>query len=88
MAVSHQQPALPEKSSRLRRLAVPEMWASIAISVVWLVVAVDALWGPDFIASSNAGNFTKIPSAVITVVFAYLATRVIAKHGFDRDRDA
>lgn len=69
---------------RARRV-FPEMWASLAISVIWLAVAVDALWGPD-IVSTNGGTaqFTRVPSAVVVALFAYLATRVVARYGFER----
>jgi hypothetical protein len=71
-----------------RRVRVPEMWASLAIVAVWLTVLFDALFGPDFVTSSGAGtNTTTIPSAVIIALFAYLATRVIARYGFDRRRE-
>jgi hypothetical protein len=50
-------------------------------------VLLDALFGPDIIIS-NASGFTRLPSAVIVVFFAYLATRVVAKWGFSRPRDA
>ena len=62
---------------------VSEMWASLAIGLIWLVVLVDALVGPD-IVSSNAGSFTRIPSAILLAFFAWLATRVIATHAFGR----
>jgi len=57
------------------------MWASMAIGLIWLVVLVDALFGPDLIIN-NASGFTKLPSAIFLAVFAWLATRVVAKHGF------
>jgi hypothetical protein len=59
------------------------MWASLAIGMVWLVVLVDALFGPDIVVS-NAGGFTRLPSAVILALFAWLATRVVAKYGFNQ----
>ncbi len=76
---------VPDRAARWRaRLVFPEMWASLAISVIWLAVAVTALWGPD-IVSTNGGTaqFTRVPSGVIVVVFAYLATRVVARYGFE-----
>jgi hypothetical protein len=60
------------------------MWSSLAIGVIWLVVLLDAIFGPD-IVSSSAGSFTRIPSAIIVVFVAWLATTVIARHGFRRD---
>jgi hypothetical protein len=64
------------------RLAVPEMWAALAIAVMWLAVLFDAIFGPNFVSTTGAGNSTTIPSAVFVAVFAYLGTRVVAKHGF------
>ncbi len=60
---------------------------SAAISVIWIVVLLDALWGPDIISSNAGANFTRIPSAVVVAFFAYLATHVVAKAGFSAKRD-
>jgi hypothetical protein len=65
------------------------MWASLVIVAIWIAVLIDALWGPDFVSTTAGGNTTTIPSAIIMVVFAYLATRQIARHGFghhDREK--
>jgi Mg/Co/Ni transporter MgtE len=87
VAVSHEQPsALPERRRFTMRLLASEMWTSIAIGVVWLAVLFTALFGPDFVSSSGSGaTVTRIPSGIVVAVFAYLATRVIAKYGFRRD---
>ena len=76
----------PSESRSQRRFVVAEMWTSLAIGVIWLVVLADALFGPD-IVSSNAGGFTRFPSAVVLALFAWLATRVVAKHGFGQSDD-
>jgi hypothetical protein len=78
--VSHPAAETPE---RRLRLPVPEMWPSLAISVMWLVVLLAALWGPDFVSSSPTG-YTRIPSVVFVAFFAWLATWVIARHGYAR----
>jgi hypothetical protein len=75
--------ATPERRAVRTRLLVREMWAAIAVSVIWLAVLVDALFGPD-IVTSNASGYARIPSAVILALFAFLATWVIARHGFGR----
>ena len=67
------------------RFIGPELWPSLAISVIWLVVLAVALFGPD-IVSSSTGGFARIPSAIFVAFFAWLATWVIARHGF-RHRD-
>jgi hypothetical protein len=72
-----------EGRGRRVRFVIPEMWTSLAISVIWIVVLVDALFGPD-IVSSNVSGFARIPSAIFVAFFAWLATWVIARHGFGR----
>jgi uncharacterized membrane protein len=75
----------PEISSgRRRRLTewLPrEVWASLAITTMWLAVLLDALWGPDMVFTNAGMNSTTIPSAVVLAFFAYLGTRVVAKYG-------
>jgi hypothetical protein len=68
------------------RLVVSEMWTSLAIGAIWLVVLVDALFGPDVIVNNTSG-FTKLPSAIFLAFFAWLATRAVAKHGFGQRSD-
>jgi hypothetical protein len=75
-----------DRRSRIPRLVVPEMWASIAISVMWLAVLFDAIFGPNIVASNAGANATVIPSAVVVALFAYLATRVVARYGFGHSR--
>jgi hypothetical protein len=69
------------------QVLVREMWASLAIATMWLAVLFDALFGPDIMSANGAGtSVTRIPSAVLVALFAYLGTRVVARYGFDRDR--
>jgi hypothetical protein len=70
-----------ESRGRRARFVVPEMWTSLAIGMIWLVVLADALFGPDIVVS-NASGFTRLPSAIVLALFAWLATRVVAKYGF------
>ncbi len=79
--------ALPEKRSWSVQLLVPEMWAALAITVMWLAVLFDAIFGPDFVSSTTGGSTTRIPSAIVLAIFAYLGTRVVAKYGFANRRD-
>ena len=76
----------PESRGLRGRVGVPEMWTSLAVGVIWLVVLVDALFGPD-IVSSSAGSFARVPSAVVLGFFAWLSTWVVARHGFRRSGD-
>ena len=64
-------------------LLLRNMWAGLAIVVIWLAVLFDALFGPDIVNTSGTGaNTTTIPSAVAVALFAWLATKAVAKHGF------
>jgi purine-cytosine permease-like protein len=77
-------PAAPRRSMRL---PVRDVSVSLAIAVIWVVLLLDALFGPDIIINNPSG-FTRVPSAVVVVLFAYLATRVVAKAGFTQAHDA
>lgn len=65
---------------------IPEVWASLAISTMWVAVFVTALWGPDAHFNGNDGSSSTIPSAVFVTVFAFLGTWVVARHGFRQQR--
>ena len=45
---------------------------------------------PDLVSINGGGttNTTRIPSAVVVALFAYLGTRIVARYGFDRGGDA
>ena len=74
--------AAPERRHWSAKILVREMWASLAISVMWLAVLFSAVFGPDIVSSSNDGNATTIPSAVAVALFAAIGTRGVAKYGF------
>jgi hypothetical protein len=75
----------PEKRRWTVDVLVPEMWASLAIAVMWVVVAIIAVWGPDFVSTSGSGTTsTTIPSGIAVAVFATIGTWVVAKFGFGR----
>lgn len=79
----------PATSSSPRRAtagSIPrELWASLTISVMWLTVLLDALFGPDIETRGVAGDTAVIPSAVVLAFFVFLATWIVARHGFRRD---
>ena len=77
---------LPGERTWSARLLVRDLWASLAICVMWLAVLFDALFGPDFVSTSST-SMTRIPSAIIVAIFAYLGTRVVAKYGFAGSRN-
>jgi Mg/Co/Ni transporter MgtE len=83
--VAHEESRVaPERRSWVSRLVVREMWAGLAIAVIWLAVLFAAVFGPDIVSSSTGGTSTTttVPSAVVVALFAWLATRVVAKYGF------
>lgn len=61
-----------------------EMWASMAITVMWVAVTVDAIWGPDIVSSTAGGDRATLPSAVLVALFAWLGTWSVAKHALHR----
>ena len=86
-SISHDPPSVGiEKRRWSARSVVPEMWATIAICAIWLAVLFAAVFGPDFVSNSNDGNGTTIPSGVFVALFAFLATRAVAKYGYGRER--
>jgi hypothetical protein len=85
--VSSEPPVVVEKR-RWRELVVSEMWASLAIAVIWLSVLFDAVFGPDIVNRTAGGDMSVWPSAVPVSVFAFLATWVVARHGFRARRES
>ena len=89
MASVSQEPATyrPERPQWAEFFKIREMWASLAISMMWLAVLFDALFGPNFVGASNDGNSTTIPSAIFVAFFACLASASVAKRGFRQGTD-
>jgi hypothetical protein len=88
MTTVSQEPSrvVEEKRRRLSEFLVRDMWASLAISVIWLSVLFDAIYGPDIVNRSAGGDFSTVPSAVAVALFAFLATWVVEKYGYSRER--
>ena len=86
--VPHSPPAYRQARSQwVELLRLREIWTSLAISVMWLAVLFDAVFGPSFVSVNASGtNSTTIPSAVFVAFFAFLASGSVAKHAFRRDR--
>jgi hypothetical protein len=71
------------------RLRPPDVWPSAAIGVMWAVVLLDALFGPDIVTNNGAGtNTSTVPSAVVIALFVFFATWVVARYAFRRDRSS
>ena len=84
--VSHEPTRVFEEKRRWSEFLAREMWASLAIAVIWLSVLFDAIYGPDIVNTTAGGNSSTVPSAVAVALFAFLATWVVAKYGYPRDR--
>ena len=78
--------ALQERRRWFTQLLVPEMWASLTITVIWLAVLFAAVFGPDLVTTSAAGDTVTVPSGVALGLFALFATWAVAKYGFDHHR--
>jgi hypothetical protein len=77
----------PEPSALARKPAwtdARDMWASFAIGVIWLVVFLTAVFGPNFESHDAGGSSTTIPSAIAVAFFALFATISVAKHGLEK----
>jgi hypothetical protein len=81
-------PHEPSVDSRYGWLRITEMWASLAISVIWLAVLFDAIFGPNITSSTVGGTDSSVPSAVAVALFATIATWAVAKYGLrPRERE-
>ncbi len=86
-AISHEASrVVPDGRSWFTRVG-REMWAGLTIAVMWLAVLFASVFGPNFVSTSAAGTSTTVPSAVFVALFAWLATRVVARYGFGQRRE-
>ena len=78
-AVEEQRPWSVQLRSR-------EALVVVAIVVMWLAVAVTAVWGGDMHFNGNDGTSTVLPSVAAVALFAFLASWAGFKHGFTHPR--
>ncbi len=90
MAIVSPEPAMAPRSRSgwVELMKVREVVASLAITTMWVAVAVCSVWGPDFVASSGgpSGSTTTIPSGIFVALFAFLASWVVAKYAFRHEQ--
>lgn len=84
--ISGEQSHVAPERRRWSQVLTTDLWAALAIAIIWLAVLLDALFGPDIVSRSYVGDEVVVPSAVVVTFFAFLATWVVAKYGFRRDR--
>jgi hypothetical protein len=84
--VSHDPSHVAADRRRWSDFLVAEMWTSLAVSMIWLAVLLDALFGPDIVTTSAGGDNSVVPSSVVVAPVAFFATWVVAKYGFRRGR--
>ena len=81
MAVIPHEP-VRERQTWWEHLFVRELWAFLAIAVIWLSVLFSAVYGPEIQTHGVAGDSTIVPSVVIVSFFAFLSTWAVAAYGF------
>ena len=81
MATALHEPSEAAPETR-RRSGMRDMWAALAIAVIWLAVLFSVLLGPDVVSTSVGVSSTTLPSGLVVALFATPATWAVAKYGF------
>ena len=87
-AVSHDSARLVH--ARGEWLELPQVWAGLAIVVIWLAVLFVGVFGPSITSHNgvgDVGNGSSVPSVVVVAPCALLATWLIARNAFRRSTD-
>ncbi len=79
--------AVEERPPLSVQLLSREPLVVLAIVVMWLAVAVTAVWGGDLHFAGNDGSTTTLTSAAVVALFAFLGTWAGFKHGFTHHRN-
>jgi hypothetical protein len=62
------------------------IWASVAISSMWIAVLFVGLFGPVLETENAAGDRATVPVGVVVALCALVATIVVAAVGFREER--
>ena len=85
--LSHQPTGLTQPTRSWTSLLTGELWASLAISMMWVAVLFTSVFGPDFVSTNGSGTqSTTIPSGILVAFFAFLGTASVAKHALRPDK--
>jgi hypothetical protein len=83
---------VPHHAPAVRRhawLEATDMWASLAITSMWVAVIFCSVFGPDITSGNGVGDVgqhTTVPSGVVVAFFAMIASWLVARHAFRHDR--
>jgi hypothetical protein len=82
----------PIPAAERRRFALPELqhrevWASLAITAIWVAVLFTSVFGSDIVTMSAGGDASRVPSGVVAMFFATIATFFVARYGLREHRD-
>ena len=80
-------PAGEPRRATLPELHYRELWASLAIAAIWIAVLFTSVFGSDLVTTSVAGDTSRVPSGIIAMFFATIATFFVARYGFREHRD-
>jgi hypothetical protein len=72
---------VPDRTSWMSRILIPEMWGAVAIATMWLAVLFVGVFGPSMIFNSSSG-YTNVPVVVVVAFFALLGTIPVARRAF------
>ncbi len=76
--------ATAAERSREGRLLGREMWAGLAIAVIWLAVLFTAIYGPNIVTTTAGASASTVPAVVVVALFAWPSTWAVAKYGLGR----
>lgn len=82
MALMQQTPGARQPADAWWRL--PEIWASLGITTIWLAVIFVSVYGGDMTFASTGNGTTVIPVGAVVAVCAAVATAAVSKRAFHR----